>query len=312
MPQKRLIIFGATGMLGSELAFYAAILARERGVQLRLVLHSSDMIRLQGLRAELRQSNFSTLEIDCTTSLEEAVASGGDIFFARSTRAKLQSRESMLLGNAPLAQELGRAIREVGREVQRVVCVSNPSDLMGLIIYKESGLPPEQVMSLSALDTMRYRCALWDRGIVADDPEMVLTLGSHDMQMAPMIDLVRVGGKPLREVIGAEKVAEIQKEVIYAGTTIYRQRGHTAWQSPASLSLDMLWADDQHPFLLPTARYHHSRRYPDTFISLPTRIDSSGCHHLEVELSEADQAALDAAYASIRGMQEILAKEGYL
>lgn len=303
-------------MLGSEVAFFATLVARERGKRLRMILHGSDEVRLEGLRAELRQSCFPQLEVHCTTSVEEAVAYGGDIFFARSMRAKLQSRESMLLGNAPLAQELGRAIRLSGQQggepVHRVVCVTNPSDLMGLIIYKESGLAPEQVVSLSALDTMRFRCALEDRGISVDDPTQVLTLGSHDMKMAPMIDLIQVEGQSLREVLSPEQVAEIQKEVIYAGTVIYRQRGHTAWQSPASLGLDMLWASDEHPFLLPSARYHDSARYPDTFISLPTRIDSDGCHHYPLELSEADQTALDAAYRSIWGMQEILKKEGFL
>ena len=71
-------------------------------------------------------------------------------------------------------------------------------------------------------------------------------------------------------------------------------------------------ATDREPFELPTARYHHSSRYPHTFGSLLTKIDSQGCHHLPTKLTARDGVALDGAFASIERMMQQLIKGGYL
>lgn len=304
-----LVIYGASGMLGSELTFYAALNSFSR----RFVLHGSDASRLQGLKDELEESGFDEIDVRITTSVDDALSEGGYVFFARSTRAKLQSRESMLLGNAPLAKELGEAINACTARVQRVVCVSNPSDLMGLLILVHSGLNPDQVMSLSALDTTRFRRSLSRKlGIPMDELGSALTLGSHDMKMAPMIGLARHNGRPISEMLNLDEQKDILNEVMYAGTTIYKHRGHTAYQSPAVLSLRMLMADDKTPFVLPTSRYHHSERYPYVFGALPTLIDDKGCRHVELRCHESDLVRLDAAFASIATMRDKLIDEKYL
>lgn len=307
--EQPLVIYGATGMLGSELAFYAALNNFSR----RFVLHGSDESRLQGLKDELEESYFDEIDVRITTSVDDALSEGGYVFFSRSTRAKLQSRESMLLGNAPLAKELGEAINSCPSSVRRVVCVSNPSDLMGLLILVHSGLNPEQVMSLSALDTTRFRRSLSRKlDIPMNELGSVLTLGGHDMKMAPMIGLAKHNGRPISEMLNIEEQKEILDEVMYAGTTIYKHRGHTAYQSPAVLSLRMLMADDKTPFILPTSRYHHSDRYPYVFGALPTLIDDEGCRHVELRCREADIERLDTAFASIADMRDKLIEEKFL
>lgn len=307
--EKPLVVFGATGKLGSELTFYAALARFSRCI----VLHGGDEDRLRGVKDELEESDLGDLDIRITTSVDEALSEGGYVFFSRSTRAKLQSRESMLLGNAPLARELGEAVKRCPSSIERVVCVSNPSDLMGMMILVHSGLRPEQVMSLSGLDTMRFRRALSRRlGIPMSRLESALTLGSHDMKMAPMIDLTQVDGRRLSEILSEEEQEDIIREVMYAGTTIYKYRGHTAYQSPAALSLKILMATQEEPFVLPTSRYHHSDRYPYSFGALPTIIDDNGCRHGDLVSSQKDIERLDLAFSSIAKMRDKLIEEGFL
>lgn len=304
-----LIIFGSTGLLGSEFTFYASLARFSK----QFILHGSDEGRLQGLKDELDEASLGTIDFSITTSVEEAISQGGYLFYSRSTRAKLQSRESMLLGNAPMAKELGEAIRQSSADIKRIVCVSNPSDLMGLSILVHSGLSPEKVMSLSALDTTRFRRSLSRRlGGIPDDYTTALTLGSHDMKMAPMLGNVRHKGKPLSDILSPQEQEQILKEVMYAGTVIYKLRGHTAYQSPAVLSLMMMMGNSTQPFILPAARYHHSTRYPYTFGALPTLIDDLGCRHIELTCTKEDAKRLDGAFESIALMRDKLIQENLL
>lgn len=306
---KPLVIFGATGMLGSEFTFYAAL----HKFSDKFILHGSDISRLKGVKDELEESGFEGLHVRITTSVDDALSEGGYVFFSRSTKAKLQSRESMLLGNAPLAKELGVAIKKCSAEIERVVCVSNPSDLMGLLILLYSELDPKKVMSLSALDTTRFRRSLSRHlSIPMEELSSAITLGSHDMKMAPMIGLVKHRGKKITDQIDKLTQEKILKEVMYAGTVIYKLRGHTAYQSPSVLSLRIMMATDQNPFTLPTARYHNSKRYPYTFGSFPTMVDSEGCKHIKLRCGEEDAKRLDLAFSSISGMRDKLILERLL
>lgn len=307
---KPLVVFGGTGLLGSQLLFFACL----QRFTPTIVIHSSSITRAEGVRDELEEAFPPLFNVITTDSVEEACSYGGYIFFSKSIRAEKQTREEMLLENAPYAQEVGIALATYRDKIERVVNVSNPSDLMGLIILVHSGLAPERVMSLSALDTTRLRRTLRRRLRLPHTlmPD-VLTLGSHDTQMAPMLSFAKIEGKPLSAWgIEADEHGAIIQEVRRAGIGIYKSRGHTAYQSPALLSLEMLMADDIHPFLLPTARYHHSHRYPYSFAALPTIIDSSGCYHTPFSSDTKDLTLLDDAFSSIAFQRDVLIQRGYL
>lgn len=301
------MIIGATGKLASEMAFYALL----KRFSSHVVLCGGSMDRLQGLKDEIEESGFGDIQVDLMLSMSEAIAYGGYILYAKSVPGGAMTREEMLLQNAPFALEAGKAMSNHADKIRRVVCVSNPSDLMGLMLLVHSGLRPEQVMSLSSLDTERFRRALKRRyGVEEADLGSVYTLGSHDMLMAPMLDMARVKGMPLK--LSEEEKESIVADVRRAGIRIFKQRGQTAYQSPAVHSLKLLMSTDDTPFVLPTARYHHSLRYPHTFGSLLTRVDSRGCHHLPCCSSREDMERLDGAFGSIRVMRDRLIEEGFL
>lgn len=304
-----LVLFGATGMLASELVFYSTI----SRFSPHLVLHGNSAERLQGLKDELEESNVEGIRITTTTSIPEACSYGGFLFFSRSVRAKSQSREEMLLDNAPMAAEVADALSHVRDRVSRLVCVSNPSDLMGLILLVRSGLPVHKVMSLSALDTLRLGRSLKRRFGEDAVLDQAYTLGSHDNAMATLLHTLNVNGQPLSEYgYSEDDYMELHREVRDSGLRIYKLRGHTAYQSPARVCLQMLSATDDDPFCIPTSRYHHSGRYPYVFGSLPTTIDSEGCHHHSIRVNAADAAGLDRAFQSIASQRDELIVHGIL
>ena len=309
-----LVVFGATGLLGSQLIFMACA---DR-FSPHLILHGSHLPRLEGLKAEILEAGFEGIEVTITTDTDEACKRGGYLFYSRSVQSGKQTREEMLLDNAPTAKETGLAIRKAPNPILRVICVSNPSDIIGLTLLIHSGLSPEQVFSISALDTTRYIRAMKEvLGVRREDMSGVYTLGSHDMSMAVMRDTVRIKGKAIDEYISEgsmteEDWAEIQNRVINGGRMVIKKRGHTAYQSPAYLGYQMLLASDESVFTYPSARYHNSELFPHCFLSLPTIIDSSGCHHEPAYYTDRDINALRQSYRSIRSLRDIAIEHGYL
>ena len=312
ITRKPLILFGATGMLASELAFMNFV-ARFSPT---LVLHSTSEERLRGLKDEIEESGFGndSHTIITTTDAQEACDYGGYLFFAKSVRADRQSREEMLLVNAPMAVEVAHCIARAKQPIERVICVSNPSDLIGLTLLLHSGLEPHRVASLSALDTLRLRRSVSRRfGVKEAEIANGFTLGSHDESMAPMLHGLTVRGKTLDELgYAKEDYQSLYKEIRKGGINIYKLRGHTAYQSPAALALRMLLAYDGEPFDLPFARYIHSDRYPYAFGSLRGRIDSRGAYHRETFVSPADLPALNLAFASIAHQRNLLVDAGLI
>lgn len=303
-----LVVFGATGLLGSQLVFIACM----DKFSPHIILHGSHLPRLEGLLAEVLEAEFDDVRVSITTDTEAACREGGYIFYSRSIQSGKKTREEMLLDNAPAAMETGRALRAAVGQVERVVCVSNPSDLIGLSLLLHSGLPTSKVISLSGLDTTRYRRALRELlRIDNSDMQNVYTLGSHDMSMAVMRDTVRVKGQTLDGWISANAMPEttwdeIVNRVVNGGRMVIKQRGHTAYQSPALLGYRMLVASDEEPFVLPSSRYHNSAEFGHCFFSLPTIIDSKGCSHLPFAYTERDMESLARSYGSIRTLRDML------
>lgn len=316
MTDKPLVVFGATGMLASQLVFMACL---ERFTPY-LILHGANLDRLQGLRAEVLESGFAGINVEITTSAEEACARGGYIFYSRSVRSGVKTREAMLLDNAPAAVETAQALAKVSDKVERVVVVTNPSDVIALTLLVHSQLSSDKVCALSALDTMRYHVALRSElppMLQNATLEGVYTLGSHDMAMAVMRDTVRVDGMGIDELIARgdlteEQYALIKHRVINGGRIIIKQRGHTAYQSPAYLGYKILKATDSKPFTLPTSRYHNSQEFAHCFFSLPTQITTQEIKHLPLLYSARDREALQKAYESVQNLRDILIQEDYL
>lgn len=312
--QKPLVVFGATGLLGSQFVFMACA---DR-FSPHVILHGSHLPRLEGLRDEILEAGWGGIEVSITTDTHEACRRGGYIFYSRSVQSGKQTREEMLLDNAPTAKETGLAIRRAQEPVHRVVCVSNPSDIIGLTLLVHSGLAPEKVFSISALDTTRYIRAMREiLHLDEDDMSGVYTLGSHDMSMAVMRDTVRLKGEDIdgriaRGMMTEEEWAEIHDRVVNGGRMIIKRRGHTAYQSPAYLGYRMMMASDEEPFTYPSARYHNSDLFGHCFFSLPTRIDSNGCQHLPLAYSDRDLEALKRSYLSISNLRDIAIGEGHL
>ena len=70
------------------------------------------------------------------------------------------TREDLFKGNAAIAEEFGKNVKQYCPEVKHIVVIFNPADITGLITLLYSGLKPGQVTTLAGLDSTRLRSEL--------------------------------------------------------------------------------------------------------------------------------------------------------
>jgi L-lactate dehydrogenase len=146
---------------------------------------------------------------------------------AGAGRAPGQSRLDLQATNAGIVAGLGRRLRGV-RGV--VVVVTNPVDVMTLVMTRASGLPPERVVGTGTmLDTARLRQVL---GRELDlDPRSVhgQVVGEHGASEVVLWSGVRVGGRSLAGWPGWDEARRqrVTEEVRTAGQEVIRRKGAT-------------------------------------------------------------------------------------
>ena len=120
LTDKKLVIVGAAGMIGSNMAQCAAMMR----LTPNLCLYDTYAPGLEGVAEELAHCGFKGMNITWTTDVKEAftdakymVSSGG------APRKAGMTREDLLRGNAGIAEPVGHAaVHVVGVQDHDVVC----------------------------------------------------------------------------------------------------------------------------------------------------------------------------------------------
>ncbi|MBO4561665.1 MAG: malate dehydrogenase, partial [Bacteroidaceae bacterium] len=108
LTNEKLVISGAAGMIGSNMAQTAIMM----GLSSNICLYDVYLPGLEGVVEELRHCSFPGVNITFTDKVEEAfkdakymVSSGG------APRKAGMTREDLLVGNAKIAEQLGKDIK---------------------------------------------------------------------------------------------------------------------------------------------------------------------------------------------------------
>lgn len=295
-------------MIGSNMTQTALIM----GLTSEICLY--DVFSPEGVAEEMRQSGFGDVKITATTDAKEAftnakyiVSSGG------APRKAGMTREDLLVGNCKIAEDLGKNIKAYCPDVKHVVIIFNPADLTGLVTLLYSGLKPEQLTTLAALDTTRLQSALAKKfGVMQSEITGCATFGGHGEQMAVFGSHVKIGGRNLSDIIGTsefttEEWEQMKKDVKQGGAAIIKLRGRSSFQSPAYLSIEMIRsAMGGEVFRYPAGTYVSTEKYNHIMMAMPTTISSDGCKYEIPQGTPEENAALDASYEHLCKMRDEL------
>ena len=198
-----------------------------------------------------------------------------------------------------------------------MVVIFNPADVTALTALIHSGLKPNQLTSLAALDSTRLQEALAaEFGVQQDKVLGAHTYGGHGEQMAVFASKVTVDGKTLAELgMTAERLAEIRKITTQGGSNIIKLRGRSSFQSPAYQAVKMIeGAMGGEPFTLPAGCYVNCDKcgYKNVMMAMPTVIDETGVHFTAPEGTAEEMAGLQASYEHLQAMRDEIINLGII
>ena len=300
LTDEKLVIVGAAGMIGSNMAQTAAMMRLTPNI----CLYDTYAPGLEGVAEELAHCGFKGLNLTYTTDVATAfkdakyiVSSGG------AARKAGMTREDLLRGNSEIAEQLGKDIKTYCPDVKHVVVISNPADITGLVTLIYSGLKPSQVSTLAALDSTRLRSELAKYfKISPDEIQNARTYGGHGEQMAVFASTTTVAGEPLSKIIGTKALPEqeweeMKKRVIQGGANIINLRGRSSFQSPAYLSIEMIAAAMGGPaFTWPVGTYVNNGEFNHIMMAMETTLDRNGVQVKEVKGTPEEHKELDQSY----------------
>ena len=316
LTDEKLVIVGAAGMIGSNMAQTAAML----GLTPNICLYDVYEPGLAGVTEEMRHCGFEDVNFTYTTDVKEAfkgakyiISSGG------APRKEGMTREDLLKGNATVAEQLGKDIKAYCPDVKHVVIIFNPADITGLVTLIWSGLKPSQVSTLAALDSIRLQSELAKHfGVPQSEVTGCRTYGGHGESMAVFASTAKVQGTPLLDLIGtpklsAEKWAEIKQKTVQGGSNIIKLRGRSSFQSPSYVSVKMIDAAmGGEEFAWPAGRYVSFAGIDHIMMAMEVSITEKGSAYEEVVGTPEEMAELKKSYEHLVKMREEVIALGVL
>jgi malate dehydrogenase len=194
-----------------------------------------------------------------------------------------------------------------------VIIVSNPLDAMCHVAYDALGFPRARVCGMAGvLDTARYKTFVaMEVGCSVEDVHGMV-LGGHGDTMVPLPNHTSIGGIPLRELVGEERVKAIVERTAKGGAEIVSLlKTGSAYYAPASSVTAMVesYLRDKKRVLPCAALLDGQYGHRELFIGVPCVIGAGGIERvIELALSEHEKKQLDHSAGAVRELVEAMGK----
>jgi len=270
----------------------------------------------EGLALDLNQSRpiegFETKVVGVTTGADgsgyEAIA-GSDVVVitAGLPRKPGMSRMDLLEVNAKI-------VRGVAEQVARhapdavVIVVSNPLDEMTALAQLATGFPKNRVMGQAGmLDTARFSHFVAETLAVPVSSVQTLTLGSHGDTMVPVPSRCTVDGKPLSDLLPAEKIEELVTRTRNGGAEVVALlKTGSAYYAPSAAAARMARAvaEDSGAVMPVCAWVEGEHGISGVYLGVEAEIGATGIRRIvETDLTKDELAGLVEAAEAVRAKQ---------
>lgn len=247
-PPVRVAVTGAAGQIGYALLFRIAsgeMLGKDQPVILQLLElpHEKAQQALKGVMMELEDCAFPLLA-DMIGTADPKVAfkdAQQALLVGAKPRGPGMERKDLLLDNAKIFIEQGRALDEFAARDVKVIVVGNPANTNALIAMNTAkSLPRENFTSMMRLDHNRAISMLAAKtGSRVADIERMVVWGNHSPTMYPDIRFATVAGKPALELVEQDWYRnEYIPKVGKRGAAIIEARGLSSAASAANAAID--------------------------------------------------------------------------
>jgi len=245
----RVAVTGAAGQIGYSLLYRIAsgeMLGRDQPVILQMLELPMDKAQaaLKGCMMELEDCAFPLLAGMVGTADPKEAFKDADVALLVGARPRGpgMERKDLLLENAKIFTEQGRAMNETASRDIKVLVVGNPANTNAYIAMKSApDLAKKNFTAMLRLDHNRALSQLAAKANVAvADIDKLVVWGNHSPTMYPDYRFATVDGKSLKDLINDETwnretfIPKVGKR----GAAIIEARGLSSAASAANAAID--------------------------------------------------------------------------
>ncbi len=270
----------------------------------------------EGLALDLNQSRpiegFETTVVGATTTPDGAgydATAGSDVVVitAGLPRKPGMSRMDLLEVNAGIVRNVAENIAKHSPEAV-IIIVSNPLDEMTALAQLASNFPKNRVFGQAGvLDTARFTNNVATELGVPVGSVTTLTLGSHGDTMVPVPSACFVDGKPLADVMPAEKIEELVTRTRNGGAEVVALlKTGSAYYAPSAAAARMARAviTDSGETIPVCAWVDGEYGISGVYLGVEAEIGASGVKKIvERDLTATELAGLRDAAEAVRSKQ---------
>jgi len=272
--------------------------------------------KAEGLALDLNQSRwiegFETKVVGQTTGPNgegyEAIA-GSDIVVitAGLPRKPGMSRMDLIETNARIMRQVAENIAKHAPETV-IINVANPLDEMTALAQIVTGFPHARVIGQAGmLDTARFTHFVAEELKVPVASVTTLTLGSHGDTMVPVASACTVDGKPLSELLSADKIEELVVRTRNGGAEVVALlKTGSAYYAPSAAAARMAKAvhEDSGDVMPVCAWVDGEYGLSGAYLGVEAQLGAGGIRKIvETPLTAAEQALLVEAYEAVKAKQ---------
>ena len=248
-PAVRVAVTGAAGQIGYSLLFRIGsgeMLGKDQPVILQLLELPVDKVQaaLKGVMMELEDCAFPLLAGMVGTGDPKVAFKDADIAMLVGARPRGpgMERKDLLLENAKIFIEQGKALDAVASRGIKVLVVGNPANTNAYIAMKSApSLPQKNFTAMLRLDHNRALSQLAAKsGKPVGSIEKLIVWGNHSPTMYADYRFATAGGQSLKDLIGDENWNRnvFLPTVGKRGAAIIEARGLSSAASAANAAVD--------------------------------------------------------------------------
>jgi malate dehydrogenase len=269
-----------------------------------------------GLALDINQSRpvegFETKVVGVTTGPNgegyEAIE-GSDVVVVTAglPRKPGMSRMDLLEVNAKIVRQVAENIAKYAPNAV-VIVVSNPVDEMTALAQLATGFPHNRVFGQAGvLDTARFTNFIAEELGVPVKSVQALTLGSHGDTMVPVPSRCTVDGKPLSDVMAADKIEELVVKTRNGGAEVVALlKTGSAYFAPSAAAARMAKAvaEDSGAVMPVCAWVDGEYGISGVYLGVEAEIGATGVRKVvEDKLTDGEVAGLKEAAEAVRAKQ---------
>ena len=272
--------------------------------------------RPEGLALDMNQSRpiegFETKVVGASTGPngEGYDAIGGSdvvVITAGLPRKPGMSRMDLLGVNAKIVRQVAENVAKYAPNAV-VIVVSNPLDEMTALAQLATQFPKNRVMGQAGmLDSARFTMFVAEELGVPVASVSTLTLGSHGDTMVPVPSQSTVNGKPLAELLSADKIEELVTRTRNGGAEVVGLlKTGSAFYAPSAAAARMARAvaEDSGAVMPVCAWVDGEYGISGVYLGVQAEIGATGVQRVvETDLTDAELAGLKEAAEAVRAKQ---------